>query len=118
MKKHNWLDKNNAIWLFLSAYHDLTAHNMSYDDSSQWNGKELKEISRYLLGVVTQSLQDGIPSQHPIFNLTIECTCALFEFDLYAQQKSHDDATFSYMEDAMQPFQTFKGVFLPGRAGK
>jgi len=36
---------------------------------------------------------------------------------MYAQYKSHDDATLSYMEDAMHRFHIFKDVFLLGRAG-
>jgi hypothetical protein len=50
------LDKYNAIWFSVPAHNDLTPNNMSYDDVSHWNGKEMKEIRRYLLGVVTQSI--------------------------------------------------------------
>jgi hypothetical protein len=75
-------------------------------------------MSRYLLGVVTQSLRGGSPAQRPIFNHAIECTRALLEFYIYARYKSHDDATLSYMEDALHRFHTFKDVFLLGRAGK
>jgi hypothetical protein len=118
MKTHKRLDKYNAIWLSVPAYHDLTPKNKSYEEVSQWNGKEMTEMSRYLLGVVTQSLQGGSPAQRPIFNHAIECTRALLEFYMYAPYKSHDDATLSYMEDALCRFHTFKDVFLLGRAGK
>jgi len=77
MKTHEQFDKYNAIWLSVSAYHDLTPKNKSYEVVSEWNGKEMKEMSRYLLGVVTQSLQGGNPPQHPIFKGAIECTPAL-----------------------------------------
>jgi len=53
MNTHQWLDKYNAIWLSVPAYHDLTPQNTSYEEVSQWNGKERKEMSRDLLGVVT-----------------------------------------------------------------
>jgi hypothetical protein len=79
------------------AYHDLTPKNKSYEEVSQWNGKEMKEMSQYLLGVVTQSLRGGSPAQSPIFNRAIECPWALLEFYMYARYKSHDDATLSYM---------------------
>jgi len=118
MKTHEGLDKYNAIWLSVPAYHDLTPKNKSYEEVSQWNGKEMKEMSRYLLGVLTQSLRGGNPAQRPIFNRAIECTRALLEFNMYAQYKSHDDATLSYMEDALHRFHIFKDVFLLGRAGK
>jgi len=75
-------------------------------------------MSRYLLGVVTQSLRGGSTAQRPIFNGAIECTRPLLEFNIYAQYKSHDDATLSYLEDALHRFHTFKDVFLLGRASK
>jgi hypothetical protein len=75
-------------------------------------------MSRYLLGVVTQSLQGGNPAQHPIFNRAIECPGELLEVYMYGRYISHDDATLSYMEDTLHRFQTFKVVFLVRRAGK
>jgi len=53
-----------------------------------------------------------------MFNRAIECTRALSEFYMYARYTSHNDATLSYMEDALCRFHTFKDVFLVGRAGK
>jgi hypothetical protein len=118
IKTHKQLDKYNAIWLSMPAYQDLTRISKSYEEVSQWNGKETKEISQYLLGVVTQSLRGGSPAQRPIFNRAIKCTRALIELYVYALYKSHDDATLSYMEDALDRFHTFKYVFLLGRASK
>jgi hypothetical protein len=118
MQSYERLDKYNAIWLSVPAYHDLTPKTKSYEEVSQWNGKEMKEMRRYLLGVVTQSLRGGNPAQYPIFNRAIECTRALFEFYMYAPYESHDDATLNYMEDALHRFHTFKDVSLLGRAGK
>jgi len=39
-------------------------------------------------------------------------------FLLMAQYQSHDDATLSYLEDALHQFHTFKDVFLVGQASK
>jgi hypothetical protein len=80
MKTHERLDKYNAIWLSVPAYHDLTQKNKSYAEVSQWNGKKMKEMSQYLLGVVTQSLRGGSTAQCPIFNRTNGCPLALLEF--------------------------------------
>jgi len=118
MNTHEQLDKYNATWLSLPAYHYLTRKIKSSKEVSQWNGKEMKEMSRYLIGVVTQSLQGGNPTQHPIFNRAIECTRALLEFHIYARYKSHNDTTLSYMEDAFHHFHIFKDVFLLVWAGK
>jgi hypothetical protein len=78
----------------------------------------MKEMSQYLLGVVTQSLQGGNPAQHPSFNHAIECTQALLEFHMYARIIFHDDTILSYMGDALHRFPTFKDVSLLGQAGK
>jgi predicted enzyme related to lactoylglutathione lyase len=84
MKMHEWLDKYNAMWLTVPAYHDLLTRNKSYEEVFQWNAKEMKEMSEYLLGVVTQSLRGGCLAQRPIFNCTIDYTWALLEFYMYA----------------------------------
>jgi hypothetical protein len=77
MKTYERLDKYNAIWLSAPAYHHLTPKNKSYQEVSQWNGKEMKEISRNLVGVVTESLPGGYPAPRPIFNRAIPCTRTL-----------------------------------------
>jgi len=84
MKTHERLDKSHAIWLSVPAYHDLTPETKSYEEVSQLNGKKMKEMSQYLLAVVTQCLRGGCPAQHPIFNRAIVCTRALLEFHMYA----------------------------------
>jgi hypothetical protein len=118
MKTHERLDKYNAIWLSEHAYHDLTPKTKSYEEVSQWNGKEMKEKNGYLLGVVTQYLRGGSPTQRSIFNHAIECTPALLEFHMYARYKSHDDTTLSYMEDSLCHFHSFEDVSLLVQAGK
>jgi hypothetical protein len=75
-------------------------------------------MSQYLLGVVTQSLGGGSPTQHPIFNSTIACTPVLLKFDMYARHKCHDDASLSYMEDALHCVHICKDIVLLERAGK
>ena len=69
-------------------------------------------MSRYLLVVVTMSLRGGSRAQRPIFNRVIECTWELLEFYMYARYKSHNDATLSYMQDALRRFHPFKDVVL------
>jgi hypothetical protein len=72
IKINKSLDKYNAMWLSVPGCHDLRPKNKSYEEVSKWNGKEMKEMSRYLLGAVMQSLQGGSPAQRHIFNRAIE----------------------------------------------
>ena len=37
---------------------------------------------------------------------------------MYARYKSHDDATLSYLDDALHRLHSLKDVFLLGQAGK
>jgi hypothetical protein len=62
IKTHERLDNHNAIWLSVPAYHDFTPKHKLFEDVPQWNGQEMKEMSRYLLRVVTQSLPGGRPA--------------------------------------------------------
>jgi hypothetical protein len=114
MKTYEQLGKYNATLLCVSAYHDLTPKTKSYEDVSQWNGNEMEEMSRYLPGVVTQSLPGGNLTQHPIFNQAKELTQVLQDFNMYALYQSHDDPTLSYMGDVLCRVHTFKDVFLLG----
>jgi len=78
----------------------------------------MKEMSWYLLGVETWSLQGGSPAQCPVFNRAIECTRALLEFYMYARYRSHRDSTLCYKQDSLHCFQTFKEIFLLRPVGK
>jgi hypothetical protein len=74
----------------------------------------MKDMSRYLVGVVTQSLRGGSPPQRPILNYAIDCTQTWLDFHMYARYKYHDDATLRYMEDGVCRFHGLKDVFLAG----
>jgi predicted choloylglycine hydrolase len=100
------------------AYHNLTPNSKSFQEVSQWNGKEMNEISQYQLEVVTQSLRGGSSPQRPILNRAMVCTQPFLKVYMYARYKSHDDATLSYMEDALRRLHTFKDVFLLVPGGK
>ena len=69
-------------------------------------------MSCYLLGVVNQSLRGGSPTQRPIFNRTMQCTQALLEFSMYAQYKSHDDATFELHGRRLASFSQLYRCFV------
>jgi len=118
MKRHEQLDKYNVIWVSVPAYNVLTPNTTSYEEVSHWNGKEMKEMSRYLLRVVTWLRRGGSPAQRSIFNHAIECTQALLEFYMYVRYKSPDDATLSYMEDALHCFHNLRDVFFHVRASE
>jgi hypothetical protein len=68
MKKFKRLERYNEIWLSVPAYLDITQPKKSYEEITQWAGTELRQISRYLLGVVTNTLRSPSPLEKPIFD--------------------------------------------------
>jgi hypothetical protein len=62
MKTYERLNNYNAICISVPAYHNLTPKNQSYEEVSQWNGKEMKEMRQYLRKVITQSRRGGCPA--------------------------------------------------------
>jgi len=118
MMMHKSLNKYNAIWSAVPANHNLTAKNISYEDVSKCNGKEMTEMSWYLLGVVTQTRWGGSPAQHHIFNYASKCIQALLEVDMFAPYKSHDDDTLSGMKNTLSQFEIITNVFLLRQADK
>jgi len=118
MMTHERLGKYNVIWLSVPAHHDLTPKLMSHEEVSQRNWKDMREMSQYLRGVVTQSLRGGGPAQRPIFNRTIQYKQGWLHFYMYARYTCHHDASIRYMEDSKRRFHTIKYVSLPGPKAK
>jgi hypothetical protein len=117
MQMNEYLDKYNEISLSMPSCQNLTPKSKPYEVVSRWNRKEMKKLSRYLLGVETLSLHGGSTAEHPIYNRSTECVWAFLEFHMYAQNQSHNDAMLSYKEDSLHHFHTLKDNFLLGRAG-
>jgi hypothetical protein len=96
----------------------MTKPKKSYKEVSQWTGKELGTMSRYLLAVVTNALHCPNASEKRTFEDAIQCTRALLEFYHYCRYPSHDEDTLNLMDDALHHFHNFKLVFLQYRAYK
>lgn len=118
LKQHKRLDKFNDIWLSVPAYLNMTKPRCAYEEVSRWNGGEIKTMTRFLVGVVRNTLRDPTPKQREAFERVVECTRSLIEFYFYAQYDSHDEETLDLMDNALCCFHDTKGVFQQFRAGK
>jgi hypothetical protein len=94
----------------------MTKPKKLYEEVSQWTGKELRTMSRYLLAVITNALRCPNASEKQTFEDAIQCTQALLEFYHYCQNPSHDEDTLNPMDDALHRFHNFKLVFLKYQA--
>ena len=53
LEKHSHIFVFNQIWLFVSSFCEMTAPNKTYSNVTQWQGKEMRTISQYLLAVLS-----------------------------------------------------------------
>ncbi|KAF8241305.1 hypothetical protein K440DRAFT_573461 [Wilcoxina mikolae CBS 423.85] len=96
----------------------MTKPKKSYEEVSQWTGKELRTMSRFLLAVIINALRCANASEQRTFDDAIQCTRALLEFYHYCRNPSHDKDTLNLMDDALRRFHNFKHVFLQYQAYK
>jgi hypothetical protein len=97
LKQHKRLEAFNNIWLSASPYLDMAQPQKAYEEVSSWQGKEIKVISRFLVGVLCCALRAPSSPQRGVFDEAIECCIAHVEFYFYAQYNSHDEQTLSLM---------------------
>ena len=71
---------------------------------TQWTGNEQKAIMRQLVAVVTPLLYERVPG-------AIQCARAILDFVMLASYTSQDEATLSYMRQAIERIDKFKHVF-------
>jgi len=72
LKQHKYLEEFNNIWLSVPPYLDMAQPQKAYGEVSSWQGKEIKTMSRFLVGVLHCALRNPSPSQHGVFNEAIE----------------------------------------------
>lgn len=118
LEKHDRLHVFNQIWKTVPPFHDISPVNKTYSEVSQWQGKEIRIMSRYLLAVFTVSLRKPKPSQRLPFGKAIHCTRSLLDFIMCSKLPIHNTASLCQMDEFLQEFHKKKEVFLEFRAGK
>ncbi|KAF8457923.1 hypothetical protein BDZ91DRAFT_666180, partial [Kalaharituber pfeilii] len=98
----------NKILSALPPDPGFTPATKRYRAVTQWSGKEMRNLSRVLLGVFAAT----VTSQ------AILCIRYFMDFYLIAQYRTHTDETVNYMRQYLEKFHVYKSVFLQYRAGK
>jgi len=112
------LEEFNNIWLSVPPYLDMAQPQKAYAEVSSWQGKEIKTMSQFLVGVLRCALRNPSPSQRGVFNESIKCCRTLVEFYFYAQYESHDEERLGLMDEALKHFHISKRVFRQFRVTK
>ena len=78
----------------------------------------MRNLSRYISAVLAYPLRNPDSSQHQDFNMALKCVCALVDFSLMTEYRSHTPDTLAYMERYLQTFHQIKDIFLEFRTSK
>ena len=95
----------NHTWSRLPPFPRFIRPNKAYRSVTQWQGKEMRNLLRVLLGVFTAALSrktkaDMIASRYkPLCNKAILCVRYITDYILIAQYQVHAPGTIQSMKD-------------------
>jgi len=118
LKKHRRLQAFDDVWNALPPYPGFWVPKKAYRKVAQWQGKEIRNLGRCILGVLAVVLRQPQSSQVIPFKNALGCVRALVNFTMMAQYRSHTSDTIAYMEHYLDQFHRMKGIFLEFRVTK
>lgn len=118
LKKHDRQELFDEVWKSLPPYPGFFVPKKAYREVTQWQGKEMRNLGRCILGVLASSLRRPTPAQQGPFRDAIRCVRALVDFSLMAQYQSHTTDTLGYMQQYLKDFHRYKDVFQEFRSSK
>jgi len=84
----------------------------AYREVTQWQGKEMRNVGRCLLGVLALALRQPDSTQVQPVRRELPCVRSLLDFPMMAQYRSHTPETISYMEEYATQLHETKDIFL------
>jgi hypothetical protein len=118
LKKHGRLEAFDEVWKALPPYPGFLVPKKAYREVTQWQGKEMRNLGRCVLGVLAVALRQPGSAQLIPFKRALGCVRALVDFNMMAQYRSHTAETITYMEDYLDTFHKMKDIFLEFRVTK
>jgi len=118
LKKHGRLQAFDEVWKALPRYPGFLVPKKAYSEVTQWQGKEMRNLGRCILGVLAVALHQAGGAQAIPFKRALRCVRALVDFNMMAQYRSHTPDTIAYMEDYLDQVHRIKDIFLEVRVTK
>jgi len=112
LKKHGRLQAFDDVWKALPPYPGFFVPKKAYREVTQWQGKEMRNLGRCILGVLAVALRQPGGAQVIPFKRALRCVRALVDFNMMAQYRSHTSDTIAYMEDYLHQFHKLKDIFF------
>jgi len=117
-KKDKWQPPFDDAWKEIPPYPGFSVPKKAYGEVTQWQGKEMHNLSLCISAVLVSALRNPDSSQHHDFQIALKCVSALVDFSLMAQYCSHTPDTLSYLERYLPTFHQTKDIFLEFRTSK
>jgi len=111
-KKHGRLEAFEEVWKALPPYPGFLVPKKAYREITQWQGKEMRNLGRCILGVLAVALRRPGGVQAIPFKWALRCVRAPVDFNMMAQYRSHTPDTIAYMEDYLDQFHKMKDIIL------
>jgi hypothetical protein len=111
LKKHNRLEKFDKTWASIELYPGLAVQNKAYRATTQWQGKEMRNLRWIVLGALVAALRNPEVAVRGDFAKALKCVRSLIDFHLMAHYGSHTMSTLNYMERYMEDFHKYKLSF-------
>ena len=112
LKKHARQPAFDDGWQALPPYPGFFVPKKAYKEVTQWQGQEMRNLGRCLLGVLGVALRQPDSTQVQPFRCALTCVRSLLDFTMVAQYRSHTPETISYMEKYATQFDETKDIFL------
>jgi len=118
LKKPKRQQAFDDAWKEIPPYPRFSIPKKGYREITQWQGKEMRNLSRCISAVLACALRNPDCSQDQDFPSALKCVSALVDFTLMAQYCSHTPDTLCYMESYLQTFHRTKVIFFELRTSK
>jgi len=112
LKKHGRLQAFDEVWKALPPYPGFLVSKKAYREVTLWQGKEMRNLGRYILEVLAVALRQPGGAQAIPFKRALRCVRALVNFNMMAHYRSHTPDTIAYMEEYLNQFHRMKDIFL------
>ena len=108
----------NRVWLSVPPYQQLSRPSKAYEEVSNWQGKEILQMARFLLSVLYVTLRRQPDAFRRDMQDCLKATRGLLHFHFYSTYPMQDESTLVNMDDALAVFHAHKDVFRRFRATK
>lgn len=118
LKEHGRHQVFDTTWKSLARYPNFQPPTIAWSQTTQYSGKEMRNMTKVLVGVLGAALSYPTAVQRPLFLKAVTCVRSLMNFIHMSSYRSHNEQTITLMESYWKEFCTTRSIYLPYRPRK